>query len=129
MSIAVLQSLRLMVCMSAQRDNLRVWRESSSTVPATRTGGDTECKNDNADRRLQLRPTTADNFTSLARGGINHPPNMFDKLRKTVCEQVEHIFLQATQIADCIQLAGGEFSWVQRQIASFTRMRRIDKNA
>eukprot|EP00966_Prymnesium_polylepis_P158958 3674210-Prymnesium_polylepis.1 len=36
MSIAVLQSLRLMACMSAHRDNLRVWRESSSTAPATR---------------------------------------------------------------------------------------------
>eukprot|EP00966_Prymnesium_polylepis_P064429 1493445-Prymnesium_polylepis.1 len=80
----------------------------------------------NAVADLQLRPTTAANFTSLARDGINHPPNMLDKLRKTVCEQVENSFLLATQIADRIQLAGGEFSWLQRQIASFTRMRRID---
>eukprot|EP00966_Prymnesium_polylepis_P031682 737001-Prymnesium_polylepis.1 len=56
-----MQSLRLVACMSAQRDNSAFpfgGSESSSTAPA---GGDAESKNQNADCRLRAS-RTADNF-------------------------------------------------------------------
>ena len=116
-AVVLMQSLRLVACMSAQRDNSAFpfgGSESSSTAPAgwRRRKQKPEC-------RLQtacVRPRQLTTSASVARGGRYHPTIMFEKLRTTVCAHAENRFLLATQIADCVQVPGGEFSWVQGRL-------------
>ena len=117
-AVVLMQSLRLVACMSAQRDNSAFpfgGSESSSTAPAgwRRRKQKPEC-------RLQtacVHDSSADNFRIGGTWrGRYHPTIMFEKLRTTVCAHAENRFLLATQIADCVQVPGGEFSWVQGRL-------------
>ena len=85
-TVELMQSLRLVACMSAQRDNSAFsfgGSESSSTAPAGWPGGDAErqkpeCRSQTATLRASTQLTTSHRWHVA---GVNHPTIMFEKLR------------------------------------------------